>query len=224
MRVWALDEQPAPSESKSPTKSTSSPHVVDEQDLFDVVLTGVDPSQEDAAIKVVMAETDLSLGDATRLVNDHPSVVKERVTASAANALKARLGDFGAAAELRPSPGPANGLENVVISHIDPARKVAVLKILREATDLPLKKVIKIVDTHEVIECADEDEAETLKADLERAGATVELRASLDEDSEDEPMLGSSLADELERLADLHRQGLLSDAEFAAAKSKVLGA
>jgi hypothetical protein len=34
---------------------------------------------------------------------------------------------------------------------------------------------------------------------------------------------GPSMADQLNQLADLHKQGLLSDDEFAAAKAKLLG-
>lgn len=34
---------------------------------------------------------------------------------------------------------------------------------------------------------------------------------------------GDDLSDEIERLAGMHRQGLLTDEEFAAAKSKLLG-
>jgi outer membrane murein-binding lipoprotein Lpp len=37
------------------------------------------------------------------------------------------------------------------------------------------------------------------------------------------PPAGPSVADQLQQLADLHQQGVLSDDEFAAAKAKVLG-
>jgi hypothetical protein len=38
------------------------------------------------------------------------------------------------------------------------------------------------------------------------------------------PVADSSPSDELERLAELHKQGILTDEEFAQAKAKVLGA
>jgi Short C-terminal domain len=38
------------------------------------------------------------------------------------------------------------------------------------------------------------------------------------------PAAGSSMADQLGQLADLHQQGVLTDDEFAAAKAKLLGA
>jgi Short C-terminal domain len=37
------------------------------------------------------------------------------------------------------------------------------------------------------------------------------------------PPAGPDITDELKKLADLHSQGVLSDEEFAAAKSKLLG-
>jgi hypothetical protein len=37
------------------------------------------------------------------------------------------------------------------------------------------------------------------------------------------PAAGSSVADQLQQIATLHQQGVLSDDEFAAAKAKVLG-
>ena len=38
-----------------------------------------------------------------------------------------------------------------------------------------------------------------------------------------EPAAGPSMMDQLTQLADLHKQGILSDDEFAAAKAKLLG-
>jgi hypothetical protein len=37
------------------------------------------------------------------------------------------------------------------------------------------------------------------------------------------PAAGSSMGDQLAKLADLHQQGVLTDDEFAAAKAKLLG-
>jgi hypothetical protein len=37
------------------------------------------------------------------------------------------------------------------------------------------------------------------------------------------PAAGSSVADQLQQIATLHQQGVLSDDEFAAAKAKILG-
>jgi hypothetical protein len=38
------------------------------------------------------------------------------------------------------------------------------------------------------------------------------------------PAAGNSMADQIGQLADLHKQGVLTDDEFAAAKAKLLGA
>ncbi len=113
----------------------------------------------------------------------------------------------------------ATGLTDVVIVQVDPRRKVQTIKIVREATDVPLVQAKRIVDTREVIECSDEEEAVELRAALEGAGALIELRGHNDERGY--TRAGTSVA-ELERLAKLHAQGHLTDEEFTAAKAKVL--
>lgn len=113
----------------------------------------------------------------------------------------------------------AIGLTDVVIVRVDPRRKLQTIKIVRESTGLPLARAKRIVETHEVIECADEDEAVELRASLEGVGAVIELRGH--EDEHVDTRSGSPVA-ELEQLAKLHGQGHLTDEEFAAAKAKVL--
>jgi hypothetical protein len=54
-------------------------------------------------------------------------------------------------------------------------------------------------------------------SDLEQQQATVPAPR----DSGDQP--APSMADQLNQLADLHQQGVLSDDEFTAAKAKLLG-
>lgn len=51
------------------------------------------------------------------------------------------------------------------------------------------------------------------------------LRAALEQAiaSQHTPVAAASVADELGKLAELHRQGTLSDAEFAAQKARILG-
>ncbi len=58
------------------------------------------------------------------------------------------------------------------------AQKIAVIKAVREATGLGLKEAKAIVDEapKAVKEGAPKEEAEALKAKLEEAGATVELK------------------------------------------------
>ncbi len=74
------------------------------EEQFDVILTAVDPAEKIATMKLVYQVTDLSLATCKRIVDAPPGTVKERIGSAEANALKARLGDVHAAAELRPSP------------------------------------------------------------------------------------------------------------------------
>lgn len=106
-----------------------------------------------------------------------------------------------------------------MFERVDPRRRVQTINVVREATGLALSRAKRIVETREVIECADEGEAAGLRAALERVGAVISLRGEEGEVADDRP--GSSVA-ELERLARLHRDGDLTDDEFAAAKRRLL--
>ena len=66
---------------------------------------------------------------------------------------------------------------DVVLSEVG-GQKVPVIKVVRSATGLGLKEAKAIVDEapKAIKEGVDRDEAEKLKAELEEAGATVELK------------------------------------------------
>jgi large subunit ribosomal protein L7/L12 len=66
---------------------------------------------------------------------------------------------------------------DVVLTEVG-GQKVPVIKVVRAATGLGLKEAKALVDEapKAVKEGADRDEAEKLKAELEEAGATVELK------------------------------------------------
>ena len=66
---------------------------------------------------------------------------------------------------------------DVVLTDVG-GQKVPVIKVVRAATGLGLKEAKALVDEapKAVKEGAERDEAEKLKADLEEAGATVELK------------------------------------------------
>jgi large subunit ribosomal protein L7/L12 len=66
---------------------------------------------------------------------------------------------------------------DVVLTEVG-QQKVPVIKVVRAATGLGLKEAKALVDEapKAVKEGADREEAEKLKADLEEAGATVELK------------------------------------------------
>src|SRR3978361_431194 len=71
----------------------------------------------------------------------------------------------------------ASSTVDVVITEVG-GQKVPVIKVVRAATGLGLKEAKAVVDASPgpVKEGVERDEAEKLKAELEEAGATVELK------------------------------------------------
>ncbi len=66
---------------------------------------------------------------------------------------------------------------NVVLAEIGD-KKINVIKVVREITDLGLKEAKELVDSapSNLKEGVSKDEAESIKSKLEEAGATVELK------------------------------------------------
>src|ERR1700712_4653670 len=105
--------------------------------------------------------------------------------------IKAREEEFGAPATAVAPAAPAaagggggeaaaeeeSSTVDVVITEIG-GQKVPVIKVVRNATGLGLKEAKAVVDASPgpVKEGVDRDEGEKLKAELEEAGATVELK------------------------------------------------
>lgn len=98
-------------------------------------------------------------------------------------AIEEKFGVSAAAAAVvaAPAAGGAAAAEektefNVVLKEAG-ANKIAVIKVVREATGLGLKEAKDLVDgaPKTVKEAAPKADAESLKAKLEEAGATVEL-------------------------------------------------
>jgi large subunit ribosomal protein L7/L12 len=92
-------------------------------------------------------------------------------TAVAAAAPAAAAGGDGAAAEEESST------VDVVLTEIG-GQKVPVIKVVRAATGLGLKEAKAVVDEapNAIKEGVEREEADKLKAELEEAGATVELK------------------------------------------------
>ena len=97
--------------------------------------------------------------------------VSAAAVAAAAPAAGAAAGGDGAAAEEESST------VNVVLTGAG-EKKIQVIKVVRAATGLGLKEAKALVDEapKPIKEGIDRDEAEKLKAELEEAGATVELK------------------------------------------------
>ena len=108
--------------------------------------------------------TVLELADLVKAIEE-----KFGVSAAAAAVVAAPAAGGAAAAEEKSS-------FNVVLKDAG-ANKIAVIKVVREATGLGLKEAKELVDgaPKTVKENVAKDEAEKLKADLEAAGAVVEL-------------------------------------------------
>ncbi|MDD8060469.1 MULTISPECIES: 50S ribosomal protein L7/L12 [Shewanella] len=96
--------------------------------------------------------------------------MEEKFGVSAAAAAVAVGGDAGAAAEEQTE------FDVILTSHGD--NKVAVIKALRGATGLGLKEAKTMAESSPIAvkEAVSKEEAEALKADLEAAGAAVEIK------------------------------------------------
>lgn len=108
--------------------------------------------------------TVLELADLVKAIEE-----KFGVSAAAAAVVAAPAAGGAAAAEEKSS-------FNVVLKDAG-AGKLAVIKVVREATGLGLKEAKELVDgaPKTIKENVAKDEAEKMKADLEAAGAVVEL-------------------------------------------------
>jgi large subunit ribosomal protein L7/L12 len=96
--------------------------------------------------------------------------VSATAVAAAAPAAAAGAGDGDDGAE-------ESGTMDVVLAEVG-GQKVPVIKVVRSATGLGLKEAKALVDEapKAIKEGVERDEADKLKAELEEAGATVELK------------------------------------------------
>ena len=96
--------------------------------------------------------------------------VSATAVAAAAPAAGAPAGDGG-------GDGEESSTVDVVLTEVG-GQKVPVIKVVRAATGLGLKEAKALVDAAPgpVKEGVERDEADKLKAELEEAGATVELK------------------------------------------------
>lgn len=84
----------------APAAGGAAPAAVEEKTEFDVVLTNFG-AQKVNVIKVVREATGLGLKEAKELVEAAPKAVKEKISKEDAEALKAKLEEAGAAAEIK---------------------------------------------------------------------------------------------------------------------------
>ncbi len=115
--------------------------------------------------------------------------IKELTLLEASDLVKMMEETFGvsaaaAAVAAAPAAGPAAAAEpekedfDVILSGIDAAKKIGIIKVVREITQLGLKEAKDLVEAapKPVKEGVPKAEAEELKKKLTEAGATVELK------------------------------------------------
>ena len=112
----------------------------------------------------------LELSERIKALEEEFGVSATAVAAAAPAAAGGGGGDEGGGAE-------ESSTVDVVITEVG-GQKVPVIKVVRNATGLGLKEAKAVVDAAPgpVKEGVERDEAEKLKAELEEAGATVELK------------------------------------------------
>jgi large subunit ribosomal protein L7/L12 len=111
----------------------------------------------------------LELSERIKALEEEFGVSATAVAAAAPAAAGAPAGDGGGEAE--------SSTVDVVLAEVG-GQKVPVIKVVRSATGLGLKEAKALVDEapKAIKEGIDRDEADKLKAELEEAGATVELK------------------------------------------------
>ena len=109
--------------------------------------------------------------------------VKAMTVVELSELVKAIEEEFGVSAVAAAAPAAAGAAAaeektsfNVVLKEVG-ANKIAVIKVVRDVTGLGLKEAKDLVDgaPKTVKEGASKDEAESIKAKFEEAGATIEL-------------------------------------------------
>src|SRR4249919_429863 len=113
----------------------------------------------------------LELSERIKALEEEFGVSATAVAAAAPAAAGAPAGDGDGGGEAE------NATVDVMLTEVG-GQKVPVIKVVRSATGLGLKEAKAIVDEapKAIKEGIDREEAEKLKAELEEAGATVELK------------------------------------------------
>lgn len=117
---------------------------------------------------------DLTLLEASQLVK----MMEETFGVSAAAAAVAAAPAAGAGAAAAPAVEEKDEFDVMLTGMADPAKKIGIIKVVREITALGLKEAKDLVEAapKAVKEAVPKDEAEALKKKLTDAGATVELK------------------------------------------------
>lgn len=137
--------------------------------MSDKKTTNVELSKD--AEKILEMVEKLSVLDLAQLVK----AMEEKFGVSAAAPVMAMAGGAAGGADAGADDGPST--VSVILAGAG-GQKIAVIKVVRELTGLGLKEAKDVVDAapKAVKEGVSREEGEKMKADLEAAGATVELK------------------------------------------------
>lgn len=117
----------------------------------------------------------LSLLEASELVK----MMEDKFGVSAAAVAVGPVAASGAGAATGAAPAVEEKTEfDVILAGVDAAKKINVIKVVRELTNLGLKEAKELVESapKPVKEAVSKDEAESIKKKLVDAGATVEIK------------------------------------------------
>jgi len=105
-------------------------------------------------------------------------LVKEMETTFGVSAAAATAAAPAAGAAVAAAPEPEKDEFDVILAGFDAAKKIGIIKVVREITGLGLKEAKDLVEAapKPVKEAVAKGEAEELKKKLTEAGATVELK------------------------------------------------
>lgn len=159
-----------------------SSSVLAAEPTYAVELTAMGPNKIQV-IKVVKDRTGLGLKDSKDLVESAPKIVKTNLDRAAADALHAQLTTAGATAKILDNgvavapAAKAPGMSVTLVSC--GAKKIEVIKIIREVTGVSLKEARDLAEqTPSMIKFGlPAADAEALQKRLEAAGATAKVGA-----------------------------------------------
>lgn len=171
-----------PEQKETASEKTEDAVALNPDGAYNVVL--VDSGTD--SLKVLTAVRDalgLDLMGAKDLVNNVPAVLKQQLTLTEAEALKATIEEKGATVELQETEkiaeAPAATGDSVVVVLTDAgSAKLNVVKEIKNQLELGLTEAKALVDNipSTLAENISIEEAEALKAVLEEVGATVEIQ------------------------------------------------
>ena len=125
----------------SPTATPAAP--AHETSSFDVILTGINPARKIDVIRVVREITGFGFKDSKDIVEALPKTIKEDISKADAEKYKAALAEVGATVALTPVKEMFRANDtarfSVILTGINPARKIDVIRVVREITDFSLR-------------------------------------------------------------------------------------